>query len=375
PFRVVDMVIEIQTERRKVTEAMNARDAVVQRLVDAYESIHEKTALIEHLQKQIQQEPRGDSPFPFKTGPGGEKLEASRAKDGISGLENAIKRLREERELLKERRLVPISDEPLDMVKMRNAILATLPLPKEVPEDTLSPLSIPATFTLQEFLSSILANYRLFYALTTLWCLDREEHGYFYAPVFKCSTNPRVATAHRWTPVDVIARMNKPTGRTFFLRDETCFYNKDGTWYYAGIYKAFLMDNLNVKEWAELPTETAQAIVKDTISARKNTSPQNVYEVTQLYAAGALKVACVGLQCVGFNNAMYKALLEQANKFALSKWKTISPAPPAIVGLGTGSIWNSTIGVPTPDIVDALGNMNLGRQGTDMNENIPLGKR
>lgn len=50
---------------------------------------------------------------------------------------------------------VPISDEPLDMVKMRNAILATLPLPKEVPEDTLSPLSIPATFTLQEFLSSM----------------------------------------------------------------------------------------------------------------------------------------------------------------------------------------------------------------------------
>lgn len=102
---MVDMVVEIQTERRKVTEAMNARDAVVQRLVDAYESIHEKTALIEHLQKQIQQEPRGDSPFPFKTGPGGEKSEASRAKDGISGLENAIKRLREERELLKERRL------------------------------------------------------------------------------------------------------------------------------------------------------------------------------------------------------------------------------------------------------------------------------
>lgn len=41
------------------------------------------------------------------------------------------------------------------MVKARNAILATLPLPKEVPEDMLSPLSIPATFTLQEFLSSM----------------------------------------------------------------------------------------------------------------------------------------------------------------------------------------------------------------------------
>lgn len=121
--------------------------------------------------------------------------------------------------------------------------------------------------------------------------------------------------------------------------------------------------------------QTAQAIVKDTISSRKNTSPQNVYEVTQLYAAGALKVACVGLQCVGFNNAMYKALLEQANKFALSKWKAISPAPPVVTGLGTGSVWNSSVGGPTPDIADALGSMNLGRQGADMSENIPMGKR
>jgi hypothetical protein len=47
------------------------------------------------------------------------------------------------------------SDEPSDMVKARNAILAAIPLPKEVPDDTLSPLSIPATFTLQEFLSSM----------------------------------------------------------------------------------------------------------------------------------------------------------------------------------------------------------------------------
>lgn len=57
-----------------------------------------------------------------------------------------------------------------------------------------------------------LAHYRLFYALTTLWCPEREEHGYFYSPAFKCSTNPRVATAHRWSAVDVISRMSKPTG-------------------------------------------------------------------------------------------------------------------------------------------------------------------
>jgi hypothetical protein len=100
------------------------------------------------------------------------------------------------------------------------------------------------------------------------------------------------------------------------------------------------MDDLTVKEWANLPPEvcsitnvprsntdtyqTTQTIIKDTLSGRKNTSPQNVYETGQLYTAGALKVACVGLQCVGFNQVMYKALLEHAGRFAQNNLKTLS---------------------------------------------------
>ena len=34
--------------------------------------------------------------------------------------------------------------------------------------------------------------------------------------------------------------------------------------------------------------QTTQAIVKETIEGRKNTSAQNIYEVTQLYAAGGM---------------------------------------------------------------------------------------
>lgn len=260
------------------------------------------------------------------------------------------------------------------MVKARNTILAALPLPEEVPDDTLSPLSIPATFTLPELLSSLsgplrlsLANYRLFYAPTTLWCPAREEHGYFYAPVFKCSTNPRVAAAHRWNTVDIINRMNKPT---------ECFFNKDGIWYYAGVYKAFRLDDITTKEWAELSTETTQAIVKETIAGRKNTSPQNVYEVTQLYAAGALKAACVGLQCVGFNNAMYKALLEQAGTF-VQKWKASTPVACSVGEvLGAGSAWNSRSGsVGERDLVDGLGTLSLGRRSADRNENVDMPAR
>ena len=57
-----------------------------------------------------------------------------------------------------------------------------------------------------------LANHRIFQQLTTNWCPEREEHGYFLTPLFKCNTNPRVITAHRWTIVDVLSKLNKPTG-------------------------------------------------------------------------------------------------------------------------------------------------------------------
>ena len=47
--------------------------------------------------------------------------------------------------------------------------------------------------------------------LTTSWCPQREEHGYLFAPVFKPST-------HRWSAVDVMARLNQPIGDHIPLR-------------------------------------------------------------------------------------------------------------------------------------------------------------
>ncbi|KAI6137461.1 hypothetical protein EDD17DRAFT_1679318 [Pisolithus thermaeus] len=32
---------------------------------------------------------------------------------------------------------------------------------------------------------------------------------------------------------------------------------------------------------------------------------QNTYETGQLYAVGALRLSCVGLQCIGFNNTPF----------------------------------------------------------------------
>jgi hypothetical protein len=69
--------------------------------------------------------------------------------------------------------------------------------------------------------------------------------------------------------------------------------------------------------------QTTQALIKETLTGRKNVSPQTVYETTQLYLAGALKIACVGLQCVGFNDLLYRTILEQATKcIQTGRWRS-----------------------------------------------------
>ncbi|TFK45525.1 hypothetical protein OE88DRAFT_1740212 [Heliocybe sulcata] len=231
-------------------------------------------------------------------------------------------------------RIIPSSSSQ-ETIQARYAILAALALPSEIPEDVLKPITTPPSFTFQEFLANanntitnLIPNYRIFQETTTTWCPDREEHGYFLTPLYKCHTNPRVATAHGWKLSDPVNKMAKPT---------ECFYNKDGKWYYAGVYRALCLPDLTIEEWENLSQETSQALVKETLAGRKNTSPANIYETCQLYAVGALKVACVGVQCVGFNNALYRAILEYGQKCTLNGRMKVGTAR----SLGHGVLWNS----------------------------------
>lgn len=47
-----------------------------------------------------------------------------------------------------------VSEEPADMVNARFAILASIPLPDNPPDDTLKPIVLPPICTLHEFLGS-----------------------------------------------------------------------------------------------------------------------------------------------------------------------------------------------------------------------------
>ncbi|KAJ7765691.1 hypothetical protein B0H16DRAFT_1309933, partial [Mycena metata] len=345
PMSVVEMALEVEVERARAAEALSARDAAIQRLSEAYVSLRQKITIIERLQQVPQVQP---SP--------------SDVNEQVVALEMTIKTPREQLAAMSTSSVPSV--EPEEIIKARHAMLASIPLPADPPDDCLKPIVIPPPFTLHEFLANAsgvpLSNYRVLQELTTSWCPDREEHGYLLTPLFKCSTNPRVATAHRWNMVDVMARMSKPT---------ECFYNKDGNWYYAGVYRAFRLEDLTTKEWEALSNETTQALVRDTIASRKNTSPQNIYETSQLYAAGALRVACLGLQCVGFNKAMYHAVLEQAAKCAAAgKWKVGTPTSgtPSNAGLGAvGGTWNAA----AEGVLDgsAMAGMSMGGS-----ENVPV---
>jgi DNA repair exonuclease SbcCD ATPase subunit len=95
------MAIEVQVERMRVSEMMSARDAAVQRLSNAYESLRQKTAIIERL-KQEKQEPTCNSPFPSNMNLGLEQLEIARLREEIASLEVIIKDLRHEIRTLKD---------------------------------------------------------------------------------------------------------------------------------------------------------------------------------------------------------------------------------------------------------------------------------
>ncbi|KAF8172089.1 hypothetical protein BJ912DRAFT_911328 [Pholiota molesta] len=370
PFLVAEIALELQIERMRVAEAMKARDSALNRLCDAYVSIRQKNEIIERMQEE--RESNGASPFPTHLIRVRDTVEIDQLKAHIVTLEATIEELRSvvskptdpppcyeeniQKKLLVDRDIQtdessPVNnfleiisgeasaDDPQELVKARNAVLADIPLPDSPPDATLAAIVFPPPVTLHEFLNlapaplkNALSTYRILQNTTTTWCPDREEHGFMYVPAFKCSTNPKIATAHRWTAVDPVGKMNKPT---------ECFYHKDGVWYYAGSYKAFKMDTLSTKEWSQLASEVTSAIVKETISGRKNSSPQNTYETSQLYASGALKVVCIGLQCVGFNQDIYKAILEHAAHLTETKWKPLialaavgSPSSNSVAGTG-----------------------------------------
>jgi hypothetical protein len=96
------MAIEIETERMRVIEAMNARDATVQRLSDAYVSLSQKNAIIERLQREQEAFQKHSKASSSLLTAGNGLQETIKLKAEVSMLEKIIKGLRDEMNDLKE---------------------------------------------------------------------------------------------------------------------------------------------------------------------------------------------------------------------------------------------------------------------------------
>ncbi|KAI6017441.1 hypothetical protein EDC04DRAFT_2902622 [Pisolithus marmoratus] len=379
PAIAAELALAVQLERLRVTEALAARDNVVVLLEDAYVSVRRKTATISRLERELEilrrssSSPSGSNRRPLiQESQCGDSFAAAEDQTDVEKGLSVESHVRSDSPFswvriatpskitgfLKRRaactsrasdKVFPVVTDDLNeeiglsslsleggaekTITERHSILASLALPPDIPGDELQ-LAPPHSYSLGEFLGNTTGVHAVFDALISLTLHinhqtdellhldssydvlmpDREEHGYFLTPVFKCTTNPRAVTAHRWSAVDVLGHMREPT---------------DGKWYYAGTYVAFRMDDLTTQEWGLLSTETTQALIKETLAGRKNVSPQNTYETGQLYAAGALRASCVGLQCIGFNNKVYHSVLEQSRFVHWTRssgWT--SPTPP-----------------------------------------------
>ncbi len=127
PFRVVEMAIEIATERMKVVDAMAARDAAVQRLSDAYVSLRQKITIIERLQH----DPYDNEPSPEQVAA---QAEIDRLKNEIALLEATVCTLREDIRVLKEKETIPPPkyEEPLLKVSTYGLLECNLTSPQNL---------------------------------------------------------------------------------------------------------------------------------------------------------------------------------------------------------------------------------------------------
>ncbi|KAJ8508184.1 hypothetical protein ONZ45_g9531 [Pleurotus djamor] len=365
PFRTVELAIEVQVERAKAVEALAARDNLVYRLADAYTLLAKKNtameastrgcvlpladatntshantpttpstnleverknftdqfvaqqALLKQLQDEIKVTKSGqkllDLPPRYEENMSPSILHDAESSPSVRACSEspALRNFLSPPPLSRSTShssmplsdianndnddsdpitALPKTDNAAERIRARNAILAALPLPLNSPPDDLQPIMIPAPFTLQEFINSGSNGYHLFTLVTLL--------------IFNAAS----PTTVNYTSSRPLGAMNKKNTDTFSPPSSSVVQILGWSQPTAGTPLTF---------YTRCPSrQTTSAIVKDTILARRNSSPQNVYEVAQLYACGALKVACVGLQCVGFNTTVFHALVDHANKYA-----------------------------------------------------------
>ncbi|KZV90814.1 hypothetical protein EXIGLDRAFT_694276 [Exidia glandulosa HHB12029] len=209
----------------------------------------------------------------------------------------------------------------------RVAVLSRLPVPRNIPRADPPPLQLPTRHTFAEIFGHSngnrmtqisLSGHHVLHDATTVWPHGESNvHGWLFTPVFRCFSL-QVAGTFKWVEMDVTGQLEKPT---------ECFFSmkwQDGNWYYAGIYKGFRMREVSPEEWKEFPAERKNAIIAETLRERRAVAPQLQLDVRQMYELGILRVACIGLQCTGYNQRLCETVYRHAEKCRRTgQWKGV----------------------------------------------------
>lgn len=181
-------------------------------------------------------------------------------------------------------------------MQARYAILSDLPIPSDLPSGSLIPILIPTSFTLQDFLATI-TGVRAFILhscmLQLAFNVGSSRYAYskrvmlrftpckrIFSPALPTTAFSKrkqpagaptgkstVTTSHPslnatptlelslhtagtlsiWTARLTDPRVRVPSPRQFFFPSNLlteCFFNKEGKWYYAGVYKTFRLRDI-----------------------------------------------------------------------------------------------------------------------------------
>lgn len=84
------------------------------------------------------------------------------------------------------------------------------------------------------------------------------------------------------------------------------------------------MRDVTPAEWMAFPAERKNAIIAETLRERRAVAPQLQMDVRQMYELGALRVACVALQCTGYNETVCDTVYKHVDRCRkLGQWKTV----------------------------------------------------
>ncbi|EIW55791.1 uncharacterized protein TRAVEDRAFT_129632 [Trametes versicolor FP-101664 SS1] len=80
--------------------------------------------------------------------------------------------------------------------------------------------------------------------------------------------------------------------------------------FYCGEYRIRRVDDLTLEEWNMLPLPTKVVYAEHTLTKKLASENVTIQHVLERYEIGDLRLPCVQLECIGFDMAFYKAIVD-----------------------------------------------------------------